>query len=261
MGVERMSAVLPSASAWGGLRVKATGIHLLISLAVAAVAAALVFWVWYPRGYASLMRGGELFFILIAVDVILGPALSFVICNPAKPRRTLVLDYAVIGAVQLAALVYGLSVVAQSRPAFEVFSVDRFNIVSAFEIENDGSANVQRFVPGWFGPKPINLVMPTDGPARNKALDLELSGKQLHLMPGYYGEYQPELALAKAQVLPVLLARFPKSADAVNEAVRLSGRGAEQLRWVPAATRFGFLTALVTSDTAQIVALVALDPF
>jgi hypothetical protein len=173
-----MTAVLEPARAnkgWGGLRLKATGIHLAISLAVAAVAAALVFGVWYPRGYAALMRGGELFFILMACDVILGPALSFVICNPAKSRRALVLDYAVIGAVQLAALVYGLSVVAQSRPAFEVFSIDRFNVVSAFEVENDGSANVPRFVPGWWGPKPITLVLPTDSQARNKALDLELS--------------------------------------------------------------------------------------
>jgi hypothetical protein len=259
-----MTAVLEPARAnkgWGGLRLKATGIHLAISLAVAAVAAALVFGVWYPRGYAALMRGGELFFILMACDVILGPALSFVICNPAKSRRALVLDYAVIGAVQLAALVYGLSVVAQSRPAFEVFSIDRFNVVSAFEVENDGSANVPRFVPGWWGPKPITLVLPTDSQARNKALDLELSGKQLHWMPGYYSDYQPTITLDKSQALSVLLHKFPQAADAINDAVRGSGRPAEQLRWVPAATRFGFLTALITGDTAQIVALVALDPF
>jgi hypothetical protein len=245
----------------GSLRLKATGLHLLISLAVAAVAAALVFWVWYPHGYASLMRGGELFMILMACDVILGPALSFVICNPNKPKRTLLMDYAVIGAVQLAALGYGMSVVADSRPAFEIFSVDRINIVSAFEIEDDGSANAQRFRPGWFGPRPLTLQMPTESAARNKALDLELSGKQLHLMPAYYSEYQPAQTLVKAQPIAALVQRLPQARAQIDEAVRRTDRSAEQLRWVPAATRFGFHTALVTDQTAQLVGLVAVDPF
>jgi hypothetical protein len=245
----------------GSLRLKATGLHLLISLTVAAVAAALVFWVWYPRGYAALMRGGELFMILMACDVILGPALSFVICNPNKSRRALVFDYTVIGAVQLAALGYGMSVVADSRPAFEIFSVDRINIVSAFEVEDDGSANAQRFRPGWFGPRALTLQMPTESAARNKALDLELGGKQLHLMPGYYSEYRPEQTLAKAQPIAALIQRLPQARAQIDEAVQRSGVPAEQLRWVPAATRFGFHTALITDSTAQVVRLVAVDPF
>jgi hypothetical protein len=243
------------------LRLKATGLHLLISLAVAALAAALVFWVWYPRGYASLMRGGELFMILMICDVILGPALSFVICNPNKSRRALTFDYAVIGAVQLAALGYGMSVVAQSRPVFEIFSVDRINIVSAFEIEDDGSANVQRYRPGWFGPQPLTLQMPTESAARNKALDLELGGKQLHLMPGYYGAHEPQKTLAKAQPIAALVQRLPQTQAHMEAAVRSTGLPAEQLRWVPAATRFGFHTALIDHRTAQLVALVAVDPF
>jgi hypothetical protein len=248
-------------SSWGSLRFKATGLHLLISVAVAAVAAALVFWVWYPRGYASLMRGGELFMILMACDVILGPALSFVVCNPGKSRRALVFDYAVIGAVQLAALAYGMSVVAQSRPAFEVFSVDRINIVSAFEVEDDGSANAQRFQPGWFGPQPLTLQMPTDTAARNKALDQELSGKHLHLMPGYYGPYEPQKTLAQAHPIAALVQRLPQAQQPIEAALRKADRAAEQVRWVPAATRFGFHTALVDNKTAQVVALVAVDPF
>jgi hypothetical protein len=243
------------------LRFKATGLHLLISLAVAAVAAAIVFWVWYPRGYASLMRGGELFMILMICDVILGPALSFVICNSNKSRRALVFDYAVISAVQLAALIYGMSVVAQSRPAFEIFSVDRINIVSAFEVEDDGSANVQRYQPGWFGPQPLTLQMPTESSARNKALDLELGGKQLHLMPGYYSAHEPQKTLAKAQPIAALVQRLPQAQAPIEAAVRSSGLPAEQLRWVPAATRFGFHTALIDHRTAQLVALLAVDPF
>ncbi len=245
----------------GSLRIKATALHLLISLLAAALVAALVFWVWYPRGYAMLMRGGELFMILIACDVILGPALSFLVCNPNKSRRALVFDYVVIGAVQLAALAYGMSVVADSRPAFEIFSVDRINIVSAFEIDDDGSANVQRFRPGWFGPRPLTLQMPTESAARNKALDLELSGKQLHLMPSYYGEHVPAQTLAKAQPIAALIQRLPQARAQINEAVQRTGRPVEQLRWVPAATRFGFHTALINDKTAQLMGLVAVDPF
>ena len=47
--------------------------HLGLSLAVAALAAALVFFVWYPYPYNEVSGGRELFFLVVAVDVVAVP--------------------------------------------------------------------------------------------------------------------------------------------------------------------------------------------
>ena len=45
---------------------------------------------------------------MIAIDVILGPLITFSICTRQKERRKLIADLLVIGAVQLAALIFGV---------------------------------------------------------------------------------------------------------------------------------------------------------
>ena len=73
-------------------RLKALGVHACISLLFAAAAAALVFWVWYPYPYREISGGRELFFLVMGVDVVLGPLVTFILFNPSKTRRALTLD-------------------------------------------------------------------------------------------------------------------------------------------------------------------------
>src|SRR4051812_41758107 len=89
-------------------RCRAAGVHLLISTAIAAVAAVLVFGLWYPGFYRRVAGGRELFLLVISIDVVLGPLLTFTVFNWAKGWKHLRRDLAVIGAIQLAALIYGL---------------------------------------------------------------------------------------------------------------------------------------------------------
>ena len=104
---------------------KAAGVHLLVSTVIVGLAALLVFYVWYPGELSTMLGGLELFFFVVICELALGPLVSLVIFNPAKPRRELVRDYALVVVVQLAALSYGLYAVALSRPVFLVFVKDR----------------------------------------------------------------------------------------------------------------------------------------
>src|SRR5664279_5232927 len=88
-------------------RAKAAAIHLLVSAAVALLAALLVFAVWYPGAFRELAGGRGLFLLVTSVDVVLGPVLTFAVFNRAKGRRHLTWDLAVIASLQFAALVYG----------------------------------------------------------------------------------------------------------------------------------------------------------
>ncbi|MGZ5132283.1 MAG: hypothetical protein ACXWJ1_13285 [Caldimonas sp.] len=78
-------------------RARAAGVHLLISAAVAGLAALLVFGLWYPGSYRLLAGGRDLFLLVTSVDVVIGPVLTFAIFNLAKGWRHLRRDLAVIG--------------------------------------------------------------------------------------------------------------------------------------------------------------------
>ena len=118
-------------------RLRAAGIHLGISLAVAVLAAILVFGLWYPYPYREISGGRELFLIVVAVDVVLGPLITLSIFNLAKPLKELRRDLVVVALIQLAGLGYGLWTVSLARPAHLVFELDRFRVVHVVDIPVD----------------------------------------------------------------------------------------------------------------------------
>src|SRR6218665_96173 len=116
-------------------RLFASGVHLVASLGVALLAAALVFLLWYP-GWYRLMSGGQgLFALVVTVDVVLGPLITFLIFDRQnKAWAHLRRDLLVVCVLQLAALVYGLHAVYTARPIALVFEVDRFRVISAKDV-------------------------------------------------------------------------------------------------------------------------------
>ena len=94
-------------------------IHLGISALIAATVVALVLAVWYPPPYFAGMGGPVLLRLLIGVDVVLGPLITLIVFDPAKPR--LKYDLMTIAALQVAALAYGGMVMFEARPVYNVF--------------------------------------------------------------------------------------------------------------------------------------------
>lgn len=114
----------------------AFAVHFLVTLALSAIAGALVFLVWFPDPFQEMLGGTRLFEILVLCDLGLGPLTSFIIYSSKKSRRALLFDYSVVGIVQLAAFFYGLYAVANTRPVFIAFVGDRLEVVSAGEIDD-----------------------------------------------------------------------------------------------------------------------------
>ena len=79
-----MSSMFSNASAFWRDRLKASGIHLILSLVVAALSALLVFGIWYPYPYREISGGRELFLLVVTVDVILGPLITLAIFDRSK---------------------------------------------------------------------------------------------------------------------------------------------------------------------------------
>jgi hypothetical protein len=96
-----------------------------------ACAAALIFLVWFPDPYQTMVGGTKLFELVVICDLVLGPLISLVIYDRNKGRRKLIVDYTIVGVVQLAMLAYGVYVVAGTRPVYTAFNKDRLEVVSA----------------------------------------------------------------------------------------------------------------------------------
>jgi hypothetical protein len=241
----------------------AFAIHFLITLALAACAAGLIFLVWFPDPFQTMVGGTGLFELVVGCDLALGPLLSLVVYNSRKSRGKLVFDYWVIGAVQLAALVYGICIVAGTRPVYLAFNADRFEVVSASDIKE---AELAAAAPGYRrmpfdGPRLVAVhVPPAD---RNDALFEALNGTDTQFRPRFYVPFEGAVAniLRTAQPLETLSAKFPTSKPLLDAAVADAQLAPDRLRWLPIHYNLEFWTVLIDSATARPVAYVDFDPY
>ena len=169
-------------------RWQAFGGHLSFSLLLGLAVFALVRWVWYPDALFELGGAGKLMALVVGIDVVLGPLLTLIVFNPRK--RSLIWDLAVILALQIGALGYGVWVMAQSRPVFLVAVVDRYELVAANEIHPDDLAKASR--PewrslSWTGPIVVGAQASENPEERMaQAMDAMQGGPDLPQLPKYF---------------------------------------------------------------------------
>lgn len=244
----------------------AAGWHLLVSVLAAAVAAGLVFGVWFPYPYRELVGGRELFLIVVAVDVVCGPLLTLVMFNHLKSRRELALDLSLVAMIQLAALAYGLNTVVEARPVYLAFEVDRFRAVTMADVQRDklrpelGGLHVI----GWGGPKLIGVRTPKDNQEMMHSLELSLGGIDQSVRPEWWVPYEEVRfrVLEKARPVKELRAKRPEDKALIDFAVSESGVGESQLKWLPI-TSFqstGWV-AFIDATSADIKSFAPLDGF
>jgi hypothetical protein len=235
-------------------RWQAAGTHFLISLVIAAAALAVILGMWFPGALFEAAGGLGLLYLLVGVDIVLGPLLTLVVFRAGK--RGMKFDLAVIATLQLAALVYGFSTVAQARPAFVVFVLDRFEMVAVVDLAPEDLAAAKRpefrSVP-WTGPKLVAADMPADNAERQKLIKLAMTGVDLQHFPKYYVPYaeRSKEVLAKAVTIAKLRATEPANMPAVEAWLASSGTKEDDVRALLLRTRFAWLVVLVDPRTAQ----------
>lgn len=246
-------------------RVKASLIHLSISMAVAACAATLVFGLWYPFPYRSSSGGRDLFFLVTGVDVVLGPLITLAVFNVKKGRRELLLDLSVVAAAQVAALFYGLWVVSMARPVYLAFEFDRFRVVHAIEVPNElleTTAKKYRSLP-IAGPKMIAVRPFASAKEESEATLMALQGVPLSARPDLWEDYQTaqERVLNASRPISELRSRYQRDALLIDHQVKALGIDESRLRYLPMAERTSAWTVLITTDAAEVVGYIPLDSF
>ena len=243
------------------IRVKAFGVHLLTSAVIALAVVALVFGLWYPAPLAAATGVTGIFLILLIVDVCLGPLLTLLVYKEGK--KTLVMDLTIIVLLQLGALGYGAYTVAEGRPAWLVFSVDRFELVRINDIDVrklDEAANAFK-TPSWFGPQWVAAQNPTNTDARNTLMfEALMGGVDASARPNLYIPIneQWENIQNRAQKL-TKLAEFNTNAALVAE---LGNNWQTQpYAWLPLKANNQDMVVLVNPEQADSFKIISLRPW
>jgi hypothetical protein len=257
----------PVVAAGGGLRerLRAAALHLLASVAVVAMLSVLVFGAWYPSPMSQLLGVAAILWIVVGVDVVVGPLFTLIVFDRRKPR--LKWDLATIFALQLVALAYGVFTVHQGRPAFVVFAKDRFEVVSPSDLKaedrsvaaSNPQARLDPLRPRWVA------VRQPESSSEQMSIAMEAlsSGRDVQHHPKLYVDYSSERAVALERALPIPRLRTlnPDRGSDIDALVAASGRSEEALRYLPLRGPAGDGAVLIDAKDAAVVTVAALVPW
>lgn len=182
---------------------KAASIHLIISILVALGMGVFVFSIWFPYPYQTMTRGYELFILIIAVEVICGPFLTFIIFNKKKTRKELALDLSLIVLIQISALLYGIWTLSAIRPLYLVHEFDRFKLISAMDVDKQELATLRENLRVGIldTPKFVSIRDVTKSEREQVLFESLQGGRDYGERPIFYTEYNGLEAYKKATSL------------------------------------------------------------
>jgi hypothetical protein len=241
-------------------RWKAAGIHLLISIFIAAAVVAAMLLIWYPSPYFKAMGGGGLLMLVVGVDVVLGPLITLIIFNTKK--KSLKFDLMCVAIVQIIALAYGVSTMFQARPAYTVFNKDRFDVVIAADMSDKERAKVTnaafKSIP-LTGPQLVAMDVPTDMKEIQRMLE---SGIDSRAFSQYYVAYDSiaKEAATAAKPFTQIQKTNPTSAEKLKAFLTTKAIDETKVGFLPLYTRNEDMTVVLDKETGKILVIVPVAP-
>lgn len=243
-------------------RIRATLLHLIGSLLVAAFCAVLVFGLWYPPPYAVLAGGVGLFVLVSVVDVVVGPLLTLVAYNVEKTRAHLRRDIFIIAVLQLTALAYGLLAVYEARPVLLAAENKLFRVVAANEVDmgeiNAAPAELRYL--SLTGPRLVGVRLARNGDEKLESIQRALEGYDGGARPSYWEAYDDSRERIKVQLSPLddLGAVGSKATASIDAVLTQYQKTRDQVGYLPIKARAEDWIVLLDVSTADVLEIVAL---
>jgi hypothetical protein len=244
-------------------RFRAFSLHLLSSAAVLTLILGSLYLGWYRWPGWHLTDVTRVVFVMICVDVVLGPSLTFIVANKNKSRRELTRDIGVIVVVQLCALIYGSVSLWSGRPLYYAFSENVLQLVQAYDIDSAEADTGRRqnpaLAPHWYSlPRWIWAPLPDDSEERQKIVgSVVTGGDDVISMPKYFKPWEDGLPSLRTQLKPVdKVAYFAKSEKAkLKEKMKAAGLPDDQANTMPLTGRGHPLLAVFDPATLKITGI------
>jgi hypothetical protein len=240
-------------------RYSAALIHFFLCVAVGALLLALFWFVWYPAPTLLAIGGHQIFLLILGVDVVLGPLLTLVVFRPGK--KSLKFDLFVIVTCQIAALVYGVSVLLEGRPAYVAALGDKFQVVQAVEVIDANLEKANTTLP-WFGPKWVGTKSPTERAEIDQEDMLKSVGAGRGHMPQLHVSYESMHAeiLRKAKPISSLLLANAGKRDEIEQWLKKRGVTPAQVVYQPFVVRASEFAIVLDASSARVVGIAPFKP-
>jgi hypothetical protein len=244
-------------------RLKLFSLHLLSSATVLTLMLGCLYFGWYrwPGWYLSDVT--RVVLVMVCVDVVLGPTLTFIIANQKKSRRELTRDIGIIAAVQLCALTYGSVQLWSGRPLYYAYSEGVLQLVQAYDINAKEAALGRQqnpaFAPHWYSlPRWIWAPLPQNSDEARKIVSSTISGgDDVISMPKYFRRWEDGLSSLRSQLKKVDdVAYFPKSEKKIfREKMKAAMLSDDELDAMPLTGRGHPLLAVFDPTSLRIIAI------
>lgn len=240
--------------------------HFALSAVLVGTVVLAIVSVWYPPPLSSLQGLQTIVLLIATIDLALGPLCTLLIASPNKSREQILRDVAIIGAIQLVALAYGVHTVWLARPAYVVFNKDRFDVVIASEIEKNyfGSPTEGEFASPPIGRAQwVHAVPPSSLDERNRILlGAAAGGPDLRHYPALYQRWPQDIEAVRARLKPLssLASLSDENANVVSAAVARSGVAQDKLAYLPLVGRNRIGVVIVRRDDLAIVDVLGIAP-
>ena len=241
-------------------RFRAAIIHLGICIAISLVLLALFWLVWYPPPLFRAFGGRDIFFVLLAVDVILGPALTLIVFKADK--KSLTMDLSIIAMVQAAALTYGVWVLLAGRPAYVAALGGRFDAIQANEVAQSDLDAASKSLPKW-GPEWVGIKVATDRKERERILFSALAGADYGQMPQYHAplESMRDEILKNAQLISELRKKNTARDAEITAWLRDHGQTDGSVVFQGLKARAEDMAVILDAKTAKVIGIAPFKPW
>ena len=242
-------------------KLKASLIHLGLSILLVGLVIGSLLFFFFPQLFIGVSDFKEIAMIIISVDLILGPLLTFVVFQPKK--KTLIFDLSVIAAIQLSALVYGAYALYEVHPVYVTFNIDRFTIVSAKDAEPEKAQYDEYKVSKLTTGKLAFARMPVDIEKRNDiALGAAMGAGDLDIHTEYYEPYENNIDQVLARSLdPKLIFSNEDSKQKAKDFYNEHQNNLNEFAYLPLNSQKKDAIIVLDKITAQPVATLNIDPW
>jgi hypothetical protein len=211
-------------------RLNAFALHLIGSSCVLSLVLGSLWLGWYRWPGWYLANASHIVGLLILIDLAVGPCLTLIVANPAKPRRELARDIGVIVCVQVAALIYGATTLWSGRPLYYTFSFDRLEIVQASDIKPDefvlASERNPSFAPHWYSlPRWIWAPVPDGEEGARIATGVLFGGTDIIDMPRFFKPWEKGLPRLREELVRLDDMKYLTKPEKQSLRARMSKRG------------------------------------
>ena len=234
----------------GMTRWSAAGFHLAVSILIGIVFVAGLRGLWFPGPLFEESGAAGLLTILVPVDVLLGPLLTFLVFKPNKP--SLRFDLTVIALLQAVALSYGAWVIAEARPVYVVFFGNQLHVVRSTDVAENRPWEAPLSGPLW-------VAIPSSGAVDSELTNMMalIAGKTVTVLDTTkyrsLAEQQDAFVTAMRKVVDV------QPVEAVSElqsALIARGWSLDHVAVLPIMVRDQRMTAVFAGTTPELVDIV-----